>query len=146
MTKITYSQDIARDKLFFNSRKSQEIISDYRLYKIDKSGKVRGYWQDNNKLYKDKISFVNFKHYNNAKKQALKILQDTQEIAVSIEDIKKNILYIVYKDKTLILRIKRSFKTLDKRQALKIAYKLTREQNGATLYKDKLYYKIISYK
>ena len=136
------TRDRARDK----TSKIRKLEKAFRLYTIDKNGSVKGFWQDNGKLYRDKISFINYKSFILAQKQAQKILKETKEICVSIEDVKKNILYIIYRDKTETLSIKKSFKTLSKRQALKIAYKLTEEQGGATLYRDKLYYKIISYK
>jgi len=148
MTKIKYAQEIPIDKLSFNSKKEvkQESSPAFRLYSIDKKGKAKGFWQDNGKLYRDKITFVNYSVYLYAKRQALTILKNTKEICVSLEDIKKNTLYIIYRDKITVLRIKKSFKTLNKRQALTIAHKLTIEQGGATLYRDKLYYRIISYK
>ena len=148
MSKIKWAHEIPKDKLSFNSKKENKQVSSpaFRLYSIDKKGKVKGYWQDSGKLYRDKISFVNYSVYLYAKRQALAILKNTKEICVSLEDIKKNTLYIIYRDKITVLRIKKSFKTLNKRQALTIAHKLTIEQGGATLYRDKLYYRIISYK
>ena len=148
MKKILYGEEIPKDKLYYKQDKSKQKqeTSSYRVYAIDKKGAVKGFWIDNGKLYRDRISFINYKSFILAKKQAQKILQETSEICVSIEDTKNNKLYIIYKDKTEILIVKKSFKTLSKRQALKIAYKLTEEQGGATIYRDKLYYRIISYK
>ncbi len=89
-----------------NNAKRIDISKSYRIYNINNSTyTAKGYWQEDGKLYKDRICFSSYTKYQTAKKIALNILNTTTELAVSIEDIKKSILYIIYKDKTLVLRV-----------------------------------------
>lgn len=119
----------------------------YRLYTINKKAYTcKGYWIDNGKIYKDKIAFIKYNNYITAKKQALKILNTSGEICISIEDMTKNILYIVYQDKTLVLRIKSTFKAYNARQAVIYARKLLAVNGGASVEFSSGIYKITSYK
>lgn len=125
----------------------KSIDKPFRVYTIDNQSYTgKGYWIERKKLFKDRIKFIQFKNYQIAKKEAKKILANTQEIAISIEDISKNILYVVYKDKTVILKIKSSFKTTSKRQAILYVKKLNRVNGGSTLEIKSKSYIITSYK
>jgi len=152
MKRIIEAENIKQDISLINAkRKHQERkakkICNYRLYTINKSVyTAKGYWIDKGKLYKDKINFKYYHDYTKAKVQAEKILNTTSELCVSIEDVKKNILYIVYKNKTQVLRVKYTHKAITKRKALKRAYKLINANGGCTIEKSSGIYKITSYK
>jgi len=119
----------------------------FRLYTVNnKDYTAKGLWIDNNKIYRDRIKFRYYSDYSKAKLQALKIIHTTSEICVSIENISKNVLYIVYKDKTIVLRVKYSYKAITRRQAISQAYKLIKTNGGSTIEKTKGVYKITSYK
>jgi hypothetical protein len=147
LTKIKYADEIAKDKLSFKSKKEKTEKKNpaFRLYNVNKNGQAKGFWENEGKIYKDKLSFVKFNNYVNAKRQAIKLLKDTKEVAISIENTDNNTLYIIYRNKIQILKVKYSYKTLNKRQAIKKAYRLTKENGGSTVYKDKSYYIVISY-
>ena len=122
------------------------LASSYRVYVIDGASINRGFWINDGHIYKDKISFKAYKDYTRALNHARYILKTTTEQAVSIEDVKLNILYIIYKDKTEILKIKYTLKSLNKRHAVARAIEYTRQNGGATLEYKAPYYIIASYK
>ena len=157
MTKYRFSEDIpsdngsklkkARAKHITDTYKRKDKISSYRVYTINNNTyTAKGYWQEDGKLYKDRISFIKFKNYQNAKKLALSILDTTKEICVSIEDISKSILYIIYKDKTLVLRVKYCKRTASKKDAIRYIKEYTTLNGGATLELKGGLYNISSYK
>ena len=119
----------------------------YRVYTINtKNYNAKGYWVDNNKLYKDRIRFVYYKSYTQAKNKALQILKNSQEVCVSIESISNNKLYIVYRNKIQILSAKESFKTCNRRNALVLVKTLTDRNGGATVEYKKGAWVITSYR
>ena len=130
-----------------NSKRAR-VVGGFRVYSINNTAyKAKGYWMDSGKLYKDRINFLKYKDYNSAKKQAEHILKTTSELAISIEDINNNTLYIIYKDgRTDILRIKYTYKSICKRTAINYIRKLTAANGGATVEYIKGYYIISSYK
>jgi hypothetical protein len=138
---------IKKLKALKNKPKSETLS--YRVYVVNnsiKDYKARGYWIDKNELYRDKIIFKHYKAYNQALKEAETILNTTKELAVSIEDIKNNILYIIYKDNHIILRVKYIYKTVNKRKALNKIKEYSNINGGVTLEYVKGYYIISSYK
>ena len=156
MVKYINGQDIASDndssikkaraRHILNTKRA-DISKPYRVYTVNKEAyTAKGYWQEDGKLYKDRISFIKYTKYQTAKKIALNILNTTTEVAISIEDIKKSILYIIYKDKTLVLRVKYSKRTASKRDAIRYIKEYTALNGGATLELKGGLYNISSYK
>ena len=143
-----YSQELDTDKV--KTRQARKVVpSCYRVYIVNDTihkADARGFWLDNGKLYKDKIIFNKFTNYQDARSFADDILANSQEICVSIENINKNILYILYRDKTLSLKVKHIKKTQNKRQAISYIKELTRANGGATVEHIRGYYIITSYK
>ena len=156
MTKYKFSEELptdndsklkkARARHILNTKRA-DISKPYRVYTVNKEAyTAKGYWQEDGKLYKDRISFIKYNKYQTAKKIALNILNTTTEVAISIEDIKKSILYIIYKDKTLVLRVKYSKRTASKRDAIRYIKEYTALNGGATLELKGGLYVISSYK
>ena len=156
MVKYINGQDIASDndssikkaraKHLLNTKRA-DIAKPYRIYNINNNTyTAKGYWQEDGKLYKDRICFSSYTKYQTAKKIALNILNTTTELAISIEDIKKSILYIIYKDKTLVLRVKYSKRTANKKDAIRYIKEYTALNGGATLELKGGLYNISSYK
>lgn len=152
MKKIIYSENINSNiklvnaKLKHDKRKAK-IPCNYRLYTINnKDYTCKGYWIDNGKIFKDRIKFIKYHSYITAKKDAIKILNSSNELCIAIENITKNILYIVYKEKTQVLKIKRVFIAYDARQAVKYARHLLGLNGGASIEFKSGIYKITSYK
>ena len=147
-----FAEDIQQDsKQAIKKQDSKtEAGPRYRLYKVinqsSKQYQAKGYWMDSNKLYKDKIVFKYYTAYNQALKQAENILHNTSELAVTIEDINKNILYIISNKEHIVLRIKYIYKSLNKRQAINKIKQVTASNGGGTLEYIKGYYIISSYK
>ena len=122
------------------------MTKNYRLYIPDKQGRIFGLWQDSRgKLYKDRIKFDYYSDYITADKVGRALL-DKGEICFALENIQKNILYIIYKDKKEVLKIKLTEKTLNRKKAFKVARNYCGLYGGATIYKNKGYYIIYSYK
>ena len=136
----------AKNRHFINSKRiRQEKL--FRVYIVNKSNyTAKGYWQDGGRLYKDRISFDYVNDYKTALRLAKRILKTTSEVCVSIEDLKHNKLYIVYRDKALILKIKYIRRTSDKKEAYTLIKKLVKDNGGATVEKKGQYYIITSYK
>jgi len=156
MTKYRFSEELptdndsklkkARARHILNTKRA-DVPKPYRIYTINNTSyTAKGYWQEDGKLYKDRICFSSYTKYQTAKKIALNILNTTTELAVSIEDIKKSILYIIYKDKTLVLRVKYSKRTASKRSAIRYIKEYTALNGGATLELKGGLYNISSYK
>ena len=157
MLKIIYAQDIDRDKTadkkLYNARlrhynnTKRHTIKAYRVYKVNnKDYTAKGYFIDNKKLYKDRISFIYTSDYKTAKKTAYKLLKDSAEICIACESLLSNKLYIIYRDKIQVLKIKYSYKTYNKRQAIKYVKELTAINGGATIEFKAKRYIITSYK
>jgi len=152
MKRIIQAENINSESKLINARRKHESRNikkpcDFRIYTINSADyTAKGIWAENGIIYKDKIKFRYYSDYISAKKQAYNILNNTSEIAVSIEDVKKNILYIVYKDKIQILRIKYTVKTPYKRTAIIKGKAFLKLYGGYTIEKANGQYKITSYK
>jgi hypothetical protein len=150
---VIFSHEIAKDndnkriKALNKAINKKVIPCHYRVFITCKDkGKAKGYWQDKGILYKDNIQFKYYNTYNKALNKANELLNNTDEICISIENIKDNILYIIYRDKTLSLKVKHIKKTQNKRQAISYIKELTRANGGATIEHIRGYYIISSYK
>lgn len=146
MVKIKYSQEIDTDKAKVKSIPKSDIIPFYRVYTPAIRGNVRGYWIDKDKLYKDKLVFKYCNSFDIAVFLAKAILKNSKEVCISIENIKYNRLYFIYRDKIEVFKIKYSTKTLSLFKARQYIRQYIRANGGATLYKDKGYFKIFSYR
>ena len=158
MLKIRQAEDIdsdlIADKKLYHARlrhikntKRQVNRKAFRVYTVNKSNyTAKGYWRDSGKLYKDRISFIYVSDYQTAKKIANKLLNNTSEVCIAVESLLLNRLYIIYRDKTEVLKIKYSYKTSSKRQALHHVKRLTDLNGGATVEIKASQYIITSYK
>lgn len=158
MTKIKFSDDIAIDSIadkklatarqrHYNNTKRQVNHKAFRVYTVNnKDYTAKGYWRSDNKLFKDRINFVYTSDYHTAKKTAYKLLTDTKEICIAVEDILLKRLYIIYRDKIEVLKIKYSYKTIDKRQAINQVKRFTAINGGATVEIKQSQYIVSSYK
>jgi len=149
---IKYSNEIANDN--DNKRlKARKIINikkdipcHYRVFITSKKGIAKGYWIDNGILYKDRIDFKYYNNYQKARSFVNDILVNSKEICVSIENISKNILYIIYRDKTISLKVKYTYKSLNKRNIINKGKEYLNKYKGYTIEYIKGYYTITSYK
>lgn len=81
-------------------------MKNFRVYKISENKKIReasGKWTDKGKIFIDNINF-DYKHtLKEAKKEAKKILKNTSEKCIAIENIKIKKLYLLDNEKTVKL-------------------------------------------
>jgi len=155
---IIYSDDINSDdvtdkklalakELHINNCKRQVNRKAFRVYVVNNTDyTAKGYCIDSGKRYKDKIRFIYTSDYKAAKKAADKLLNDTSELCIAIESLLMNRLSIIYKDKIKVLKVKYSYKTSDKRQAIHHVKRLTELNGGATVEIKSGQYIVSSYK
>jgi hypothetical protein len=151
---IIFSHEIAKDndnkriKALNKAINKKVIPCHYRVFITCKDkGKAKGYWQDKGILYKDNIQFKYYNTYNKALNKANEILNNTNEICIAIENIKDNKLYIIYRNnKHEILKVKYTYKTLNKRDIINKGKEYLNKYNGYTIEYIKGYYTITSYK
>ena len=117
----------------------------YRVLIPNKYGTIRGLWLDNGKLYKDKLCKQKFRTLKDSLSYCKRELLKTSEICYALEDLQKNILRLVYRDKIEILTKKEVFKTTSYKIARqKIKYCLAKN-GGVTYYKYFDYFVIFTY-